>query len=53
MQRFLEMYQAISGELPDPNQGQVMERCAVSMALVSAPEHWCFALVYATLNDVL
>ena len=29
MQRFLEMYQAISGELPDPNQGQVMERCAV------------------------
>ncbi|XP_037089719.1 RING finger protein nhl-1-like [Pollicipes pollicipes] len=29
MQRFLEMYQAISGELPDPNQGQVMERCAI------------------------
>jgi len=29
MQRFLEMYQSISGELPDPNQGQVMERCTI------------------------
>ena len=29
MQRFLDMYSEISGELPDPTQGQVMERCQV------------------------
>ena len=35
MQRFLDMYSEISGELPDPTQGQVMERCQVRAGALS------------------
>lgn len=29
LQRFLELHIEITGELPDPTSGQIMERCSV------------------------
>jgi len=41
LQRFLELHIEITGELPDPTSGQVMERCGVcsEKAYVSACSH--------------